>query len=266
MQPTQTRPPAVSGMFYPEERAELAEHIDALLQGHKMYSGKPKAIIVPHAGTIYSGPVAATAYAQLVPYAETIEQVILFGPNHRVALGGFAFPTVGWFQTPLGRLTLAHQAIADIVGSNPLADYSDNAHAEEHCLEVQLPFLQRVLPSVDILPCIVGETADHHVAALMNELWGDENTLIVLSTDLSHFLDYDTAQLRDNETAAAIETLAGKRIGDQAACGRYPLAGLLCVARDRKMEIKRLGLKNSGDTAGPRDRVVGYGSWALYES
>lgn len=267
------RTPAVAGSFYPERPGELAAAVQAYLAAVSADASAdaapvpkaiPKAIIVPHAGYIYSGAVAAAAYARLTPLAGTVERVVLLGPSHTVALGVVAAPHAQAFDGPLGPLTVDREALWQLAGLGQVVQ-DDAPHAREHALEVQLPFLQTVLGEVTILPLVVGDVAPAKVAEVIERLWGGPETLIVLSTDLSHYHPYAAAKARDAATAEAIEALAGARIGPEDACGCRPLAGLLAVARARNLTIERLDLRTSGDTAGPKDRVVGYGAWVLCE-
>lgn len=260
------RPPAVAGTFYPGDAAALSRKIDECLDGRCVEDESavcPKALIVPHAGYIYSGRVAAGAYAQLCPHHATIHRVVLLGPSHRVGFSGMTVSSAGAWRTPLGDVPLdiagAH-AIANLPGVTVL----DAAHAREHSLEVQLPFLQRVLDDFTLLPIVVGDAKPAQVAAVLNALWGDEQTVVVISSDLSHFLDYDTARRLDSVTCQAIEQLAGEMIGDEQACGRVPVKGLLLAAQQHGLVPVTLQLCNSGDTAGDKSRVVGYGAWAFY--
>lgn len=261
------RPAAVSGMFYPGAVGELEEQISGFLHEHT-YAGTqvPKAIIVPHAGTIYSGSIAAFAYRTLSQYRHVIRKVILLGPAHRVYIKGLGLPTVDQFQTPLGEIDLDTKAIQKLVSDFPQVAFTDNAHAEEHALEVQLPFLQNVLASFRLIPFVVGDATELEVANVIEHLWGGDECLIIISTDLSHFHSYTKANKLDAITASHIEALRGDRLGEHAACGRVPLRGLLRIARQREMTIQRYDLRNSGDTAGTKDQVVGYGSWGLYEN
>ena len=258
------RPPAVAGMFYPADAVTLSRALAGYLAGvgDAKSVRVPKAIIAPHAGYIYSGPVAATAYAPLRALAGRIERVVLFGPSHRVAFHGIAAPTAEAFRTPLGDIPLDEDAFATVAD---LVERRDDAHQAEHSLEVHLPFLQSVLGRFKLAPFVAGSVDGAAVAAVLDRLWGGDETLIVVSTDLSHYLDYDTAQRLDTATAAAIEAMESSALGREQACGRVPVAGMLTTAKRRGMTIERLDLRNSGDTAGGRDRVVGYGAWALYE-
>ncbi|MGE4220116.1 MAG: AmmeMemoRadiSam system protein B [Alphaproteobacteria bacterium] len=258
------RPPAVAGMFYPSDAVQLSRDLAGYLAkaGEAKADRLPKAIIAPHAGYIYSGPVAATAYAPLRALAGRVARVVLFGPSHRVAFQGIAAPTVDAFRTPLGDIPLDEDAFAMVAD---LIQRRDDAHQAEHSLEVHLPFLQSVLGAFKLAPFVAGSVDGAAVAAVLDRLWGGDETLIVVSTDLSHYHDYDTAQRLDGATAAAIEAMEPSALGREQACGRVPVAGILTAGKRRGMTIERLDLRNSGDTAGSRDRVVGYGAWALYE-
>ncbi|GIX31465.1 MAG: MEMO1 family protein [Porticoccaceae bacterium] len=260
------RLPAVAGTFYPADPRQLHAMVSALLAGAERpaLEERPKALIVPHAGYVYSGPVAATAYAAVAPWANEIRRVVLLGPSHRVPLRGIAAPTVEAFLTPLGAIPLDRVAIAE-VAKLPQVGYWDEAHRHEHSLEVQLPFLQEVLPRFALVPLVVGETPPAQVAEALELLWGGDETLIVVSTDLSHYHGYREARLLDERTCRAIEALDYAAIDAEDACGCYPLKGLLYLARAQGLRPITLDLRNSGDTAGPRDRVVGYGAWAVAE-
>jgi AmmeMemoRadiSam system protein B len=259
------RPAAVAGMFYPGEADALRTAIVALLASARTTAGAPpKAIIVPHAGYIYSGEIAASAYKRLLPDAEKISRIVLMGPTHRVFVRGLAAPSVAAFATPLGSIAIDREALASLADM-PQVVVSDEVHALEHSLEVQLPFLKRVAPEAALVPFAVGETTTRAVADVIARLWGGPETRFVISSDLSHYQPYAAAQRCDQATAALIEKFEGERIDHDHACGANAIAGILAHARDHGLSIERLDLRNSGDTAGPRDRVVGYGAWALVE-
>ena len=260
-----TRAAAVAGRFYPGGRQELASSVRGYLAGAPKSADAPKAIIAPHAGYVYSGAIAGQVYASLRPAARRIKRVVLLGPAHRVAFSGLAAPDCDAFETPLGSVAVDRAAIEAIFDLPGVARRGD-AHRDEHALEVQLPFLQNILEDFTLTPLVVGQCDAAAVAAVLDRLWGGPETLIVISSDLSHYKDYDTARRIDGATAAAIESLQPERIERHQACGRLPIAGLLAVARRRGMTIKRVGLCNSGDTAGDRERVVGYGAWRLDEA
>lgn len=261
------RPAAVSGMFYPADPRALAESVVRFMADAPgaPSTGAPKAIIAPHAGYVYSGAIAGRAYATLKRAADRITRVVLLGPAHRVGFAGIAAPEADAFQTPLGLVTVDGAAIAS-VADLPQMCRRDDAHREEHSLEVHLPFLQELLGAFTLVPLVVGQVDAEQVSAVLERLWGGEETLIVISSDLSHYEDYETAQRMDGATAAAIETLRVDEISQPQACGRIPVCGLMRVAKRRGMQVARLELKNSGDTAGSKDRVVGYGAWSFHEA
>lgn len=254
--------PAVAGRFYPSDPAELAVQITQMLDsaGDKQLI-RCKALIVPHAGYIYSGPVATSAY-RLLRNNQSIKKVVLLGPAHYVAVRGLVTSSAQAFESPLGPIPLDEQAI-EMLQQLPQVKCSDAAHAPEHCLEVQLPFLQTVLDDFELIPLIVGFASPAEVAEVLAKVWGGDETLILISSDLSHYHDYETAQHIDSDTSQSICNLESDLQGEQA-CGCYAINGLLSLARARNMQIKQLDLRNSGDTAGDRNRVVGYGSYALY--
>ncbi len=258
-----TRPAAVAGLFYPGTAAALHETLNVLLaDGDREPAAVcPKVLVVPHAGYVYSGQLAARAYAQLAPQRHLIRRVVLLGPGHRVWVPGLALPAAARFETPLGVVKVDREAF-DRVRSLSGVSVSDAAHAEEHSLEVQMPFLQAVLDDFELLPLVVGGATPRQVAEVLQAVWGGPETLIVVSTDLSHFHGLEDAQRIDAETAMAIERFATDLVGEQA-CGAAPLNGLLLLARQRGCRIRRLGLATSADTAGSTERVVGYGAWVL---
>ena len=258
------RPPAVAGSFYPAEPAVLAATVDRLLADAGVPSGlPPKVLIVPHAGYIYSGPSAARAYATLAPLRRQIRRVVLLGPTHRVAVNGLALPESAFFATPLGDVEIDQEAVATLQHL-PQVLASARVHAQEHSLEVHLPFLQRTLDHFTLLPLAVGNAAPKAVAEVLDALWGGPETLIVISTDLSHFLPYAAAQQTDSATCRQILDFSSAIRPDQA-CGAFPLNGLLLSAQRRGLQPELLDLCNSGDTAGDRARVVGYAAFALHE-
>lgn len=260
------RAPAVAGFFYPNNPKELEAVIDGYLSQAKVQKQKifPKAIIVPHAGYIYSGPIAASAYILLKNIRDKIRRVILLGPSHHVAFHGLALSGVDYFATPLGSVLLDHACQRDILAP-PQVQIMDAAHAQEHSLEVHLPFLQKVLNDFTLVPIVVGDTTPSEVSNVLEKLWGGSETLIVISSDLSHYLNYHTAQKIDHETSEAVENLDPKKIMFDHACGRNPINGLLALACKKGLKVKRLDVRNSGDTAGDKDRVVGYGAWSFEE-
>ena len=263
------RQPAVADRFYPGDPAELGRMLDALLAESPASAASrpgttpPKALIVPHAGYIYSGPIAATAYATLAPVHDRIHRVVLLGPSHRLPFRGLAATSADVFATPLGPVPIDRAAVERAL-TLPQVHLLDAAHAQEHSLEVQLPFLQRVLDDFSLVPLVVGEAAPESVAEVLDLLWGGPETLILVSSDLTHYLDYRTAQRIDAATSEAIEALRPESIGSDQACGRAPLNGLLTLARRRGLQAETLDRRNSGDTAGSRDQVVGYGAYAIH--
>ncbi len=260
---TAFRLPAVAGMFYPADRRQLAHDVQEFLSAAHSQALNPKALIVPHAGYIYSGAIAASAYATLKDIAPRIHRVVLLGPTHRVAVHGLALPDTEAFDTPLGRVMLDTEAMRAIAHL-PQVSFNDETHAQEHSLEVQLPFLQCVLDDFTLIPLAVGMATAEEVAEVLEALWGGEETLIVISSDLSHYLPYAAAQFVDNKTAQDIIKLH-QPIAHEQACGGTPINGLIVAARKHHLKPHLLDLRNSGDTAGSRDRVVGYAAFAFTE-
>lgn len=260
------RPSAVAGTFYPYLRQVLAQEVATMLVEAKATAPAmaPKAIIVPHAGYIYSGPTAAAAYASLASVRDKIRRVVLLGPVHRVAVRGLALPGTDAFETPLGEVVVDQAAVELIAGMHQVVS-SDAAHALEHSLEVQLPFLQTVLADFKLVPLAVGVATAEEVAEVLGVLWGGEETLIVISSDLSHFLPYAVAQSVDHATAQNILDMQGDLTHDQA-CGGTPINGFLLEAKRHELVPKLLNLCNSGDTSGDKNRVVGYASFAFSEN
>ncbi len=258
------RRPAVAGMFYPADPAELNQLVDNMLaEAKSVDTPAPKAIIVPHAGYIYSGPVAATAYRRLKALAPQISRVILLGPSHRVPFYGVAASSATEFATPLGLIPLDRTLIDTLVDKHEVK-LLDEAHSMEHSLEVHLPFLQKTLGNFSLVPLVVGDARPDDVAKVLETCWGGDETLIVISSDLSHYHDYTTAQKMDRATSHAIEALEPESIHYDDACGRNPVNGLLQLARKKGMHAHTIDLRNSGDTAGPRDQVVGYGAYIIH--
>ncbi len=256
------RRPAVAGLFYPSEPSELRAMIRRELAACEASGAAPKAVIAPHAGYVYSGPIAASAYARLSLGREKIQRVILLGPSHRVPFGGLAASSADAFETPLGAVPVDRPAI-DTLLQLPQVRLLDAAHAQEHSLEVHVPFLQVILGAFKLIPLAVGDAGPEEVAEVLLSVWGGEETAIVVSSDLSHYHDYETARRLDEATSRAIETLRPEDIRHEDACGRVPVNGLLHAARARGLSATTLDLRNSGDTAGSRDRVVGYGAYAF---
>lgn len=262
--PGTIRLPAVAGRFYPDGEAALRTELHSLLLTAGSLPDTPRALVVPHAGYIFSGPIAAEAYATLRGN-KSIRRVAVLGPSHRVALHGMAIPTAEAFDTPLGRIALDREAL-QALGELPQVGVSDEAHALEHSIEVQLPFLQQVLGDFTLVPVVVGDASATDVARVINALWRDD-TLIVISTDLSHYHDYLTARRMDAHTIERILERESDLNGNEA-CGCRPLNGLLQLLKDKDMEIELLKTCNSGDalgnTAGARDQVVGYASFSVH--
>ena len=256
------RPAAVAGLFYPADPAQLHSEIQSMLSMAEPTGAKPKALIVPHAGYIYSGPVAASAFAQLENIKHSVNRVILLGPCHRVPLSGLATSSADYFETPLGSIKIDRDAI-DLIASLPQVEEFDLTHQQEHSLEVQLPFLQEVLDNFSLVPLVVGDTHAEEVSEVLERLWGGDETLIVISSDLSHYHDYNTARAMDTETCQAIEAMNPAAIHYDQACGRNPVTGLLLAAKKHGLHVTTLDLRNSGDTAGDKSSVVGYGAWAF---
>jgi len=258
-----SRLPAVAGTFYPDDPYRLAAEVRGHLAAAAPASGaRPKALVAPHAGYVYSGPVAGSAFRQLEPWRAAIRRVVLMGPSHFVPLRGLALSSAAAFATPLGDVPLAADA-AERLADLPQVIIDDRPHAREHSLEVELPFLQVALDRFELVPLSVGDAEPDEVAAVLDRLWGGDETLIVVSTDLSHYLGYAAAAVRDRATADAIVALDAARIDEGDACGRHPLRGLLVAARRRALAAVELDLRSSGDTAGGHDQVVGYGAFAL---
>lgn len=260
----ETRPAAVAGMFYPDEPAQLSRQIETFIARAEPVEFTPKALIVPHAGYIYSGAIAASAYVLLCPLRSRIRRVVLLGPVHRVWTPGLALPGVAAFATPLGRVSLDQEAIASLEDL-PQVKTHPAAHAQEHSLEVHLPFLQTLLADFTLVPLAVGGATAAQVAEVLERLWGDASTLIVVSSDLSHYLSYAEAQQVDRATVHEILLFNAYLVGEQA-CGCQPINGLLLAAHRHGLTPHLLDLRNSGDTAGDRNRVVGYAAIAFSEA
>ena len=259
------RAPAVAGTFYPASADALQAAIAGYLaaaRSDRPVGPRPKALIAPHAGYVYSGAVAGSAYALLQPEAEQITRVVLVGPAHYVPVRGIAVSGAEAFRTPLGDVAIDRQAVESVLDL-PGVLLDERPHGPEHALEVHLPFLQSVLNDFSLVPLAVGYASPDDVARVLDRLWGGPETLIVISSDLSHFHEYHAAQALDRATAQAIETGDIAALGPEQACGCIGIGGMLLAARRHGLTIERLDLRNSGDTAGSRDSVVGYGAWAL---
>ena len=262
MKTSSIRKPAVAGMFYPDDPGKLREMVDTFLKQAKPGREAPKAIIVPHAGYVYSGPIAASAFAQVAPARGKIKRVVLLGPSHRVPFRGLAAAGNDAFATPLGNVPIDRKAI-ELIKELPHVEILDTVHVREHSLEVQLPFLQEILGEFSLVPLAIGEASPDEVAVVLEELWGGSETLLVISSDLSHYHDYETAVKMDRAISKAIESLKPEDIDDDQACGRIPILGLLVAAKKHGLHAKTVDLRNSGDTAGSRDEVVGYGAYVF---
>jgi AmmeMemoRadiSam system protein B len=259
------RPPAVAGRFYPGDPAPLEAALDesfAAAVRPEPGAPVPKALIVPHAGYVYSGPIAASAYLRIAPAGDRIERVVLLGPSHRVPFRGLALSSADAWASPLGFVPIDQRGVAELRDLAWVV-VDDRPHAPEHSLEVQVPFLQRVLGDFELLPIVVGDASTHEVAAVIEAVWGGAETLVVVSTDLSHYHRYEDARRLDARTVAAIVALRPADVGDRDACGSRPLRGLLRSAAGRDLAVDAIDVRSSGDTAGDREQVVGYGAFAL---
>jgi len=257
---TLIRTPAVAGQFYSGNAEELSTTVATLLaEVQDKELPAPKALIAPHAGYIYSGPVAACAYARLQPWCGQYQRVVLLGPCHRTPVRGLALSSADIYRMPMGDVRLDKAAINRL--NIPGVQYFDESHEYEHSLEVHLPFLQAVLGDFLLVPMVVGDAEPELVSQVLEALWGGPETLIVVSSDLSHYLHYDEARAIDALTCEAIEHLDAAQIEHHMACGATPVAGLLLAARRHDMTVTTLDLRNSADTAGDGDFVVGYGAW-----
>ena len=256
------RIPAVAGQFYSGSADRLAAEVRGYIADVESVGPPPKAMILPHAGYVYSGAIAASGYARLCRAQDTVTRVVLIGPSHYVPLRGLAVSTADAFTTPLGPVPVDRPAVERLLRL-PQVTRSEPAHAREHSLEVHLPFLQQVLERFAIVPLVAGDATADEVAEVLDLVWGGPETLIVISSDLSHFHSYAEARRLDADTASAIEAMAPERIGDDQACGRVPIKGLLTAARRHGLVARTIDLRNSGDTAGPRRQVVGYGTFVF---
>ena len=258
------RPPAVAGRFYPEEPELLARTVAELLEQAPVaaHAAAPRALIVPHAGYVYSGSAAACGFKLLAPHRGALRRVVIIGPAHYVPFMGLALPPHEAFATPLGTMPVDREGVAALL-ELPQVSVIARPHLPEHALEVELPFLQQLFGPLLILPLLFGGCDDGETAEAIARVW-DEETLLVVSSDLSHFQPYEEARRHDERTAAAIERLDRRAIGPDDACGYRALRALLALARERGLRAERLALHNSGDVGGGRDSVVGYGAWALF--
>ena len=264
------REAAVAGEFYPADPARLGDQIDEFLgvaaQLAEAVSGgqpeaPPRALIAPHAGYLYSGPIAATAFQSIAAAAAAIQRVVVIGPSHFVPFTGVALPEAEVFRTPLGDLLLDAEAVERLHAIDQVVTWME-PHRREHALEVELPFLQRILGEVPIVPLVTGAASPEAVAEVLDAVWEDD-TLLVVSSDLSHFHDYDTARRLDAATAQTIVSGDVLQLDERSACGRLAIQGMKLSAQQRGMAVELLDLRNSGDTAGPRNEVVGYGAFRV---
>ena len=256
------RNPSVANQFYPGDANELHTMLNSYIADPEA-NIRPKAIIAPHAGYIYSGIVAGKTYSYLKSLRQVIKKVTLFGPAHRFGFNGIATSGVDFFATPLGNIPVS-KTLIEKSHTLDFVHHEERAFNGEHCLEVQLPFLQTFLQQFEIAPFIISNCSSDKVAMLMEMLWGDQQTLIVISSDLSHFLNYEDCVKKDRITAKHIMQFQYDKLDYSEACGRTPIQGLLRVAQKKQMQIKQISVINSGDTAGDKQHVVGYGGWLLY--
>ncbi len=261
---TTCRRPAVAGSFYPASPEALTRAIEDCLTPALAGASDaaPKALIAPHAGYVYSGPIAASAYAEVWQARDQIERVVLLGPSHRTPVRGLAASSADAYLTPLGPVPVDRNALEQVLRL-PQVELLDAAHTLEHSIEVHLPFLQCVLRDFSLVPLLVGDASPDEVAEVLELLWGGSETLIIVSSDLSHYLDYESARALDAATSRAIERLDWEGIQPDGACGRHPVRGLLVAAKRHGLRVRTVDLRSSGDTAGPRDQVVGYGAYVF---
>lgn len=259
----QVRPPAVAGTFYPGDANELRNEIAGFLRNAEGVGPPPKAMVVPHAGYQFSGPVSASGYALLEQVRQTIKRVILLGPSHRVPLQGLATMRANGFATPLGVIPIDRAAVTRAL-ELPQVQAIEQAHRQEHSLEVHLPLLQVTLDEFSLVPFVIGKASADEVAEVLDLLWTNDETLVVVSSDLSHYKPYAIAQAIDGETSEMIEGCQWQQLSGERACGYCGIRGLLKVAKERGLNIKAVDLRNSGDTSGSKGQVVGYGSYVVY--
>jgi AmmeMemoRadiSam system protein B len=263
---TNVREPSCPGRFYPAAPDILRKEVDEYLatpDDGETFDSRPKALIAPHAGYPFSGPIAGRAFGSLASCGDTIERALLVGPSHFVEVDGLAGPTHTHFATPFGELPVDRDAV-ETFRADGLVTIDDEPHGREHALETHLPFLQQIAGDVSIVPVVTGRNVDDRVARLLEQVWGDDATVVAVSSDLSHYLDYETARRVDDKTREAVERLAPGDIDDRQACGNTSIRGLLQVADEHGMDVETLGMCNSGDTGGDKSQVVGYGAWAFY--
>lgn len=258
------REPSVAGMFYPEKRLVLMQEVKQFLQNNQP-AIKPKALIVPHAGYQYSGQVAGNVYQYLKPYQNKFKKVLLIGPAHRKAFHGIGVLQDDFYNTPIGALKIEREIIEKLVDKFERVNYQDLAFNGEHCLEVQFPFLQLVLNQVSIIPTLVSHCDTERVSELIKYFWEEEETLIIISSDLSHFLDYESCSKKDFLTSQNIVSMKGENLQHDDACGQLGIAGLLQVVKEKGFNISEVSRCNSGDVTGEMSRVVGYGGYLIYD-
>ncbi len=259
------RPAAQAGRFYPAIPARLQADVSAYLEAAMPPEGPvPKALIVPHAGYMFSAAVAASGFVQLAPAHDRIRRVVLIGPSHYEDFPGLAATSDEAFATPLGLVPVDFEAVT-AAQALPQVVCLERVHGPEHCLEVELPFVQTVVDAFTVVPLLVGRASAEEVSEVLDRLWGGAETAVIVSSDLSHYLDYPTARRKDRATADAIQALRWQELDGDCACGHRAICGLLVCAQRRGLRCQVLDLRNSGDTAGPRDRVVGYGAFLFAE-
>ena len=256
-----TREPAVAGFFYPKNPATLRQEVSDFIQESHCSDLSPKALIAPHAGYRYSGPIAASAYTHLQNLKDTIKTVLLIGPSHQVPVDGLAASSAEFFETPLGTVPVDQKVNVRLMDTFNFVRYDDDAHRPEHCLEVQLPFLQTLIEGFKIVPLLFGNSLPQQVSDVLETLWEDTATLIVISSDLSHYYDYQTARRIDANTTRAIEACDSKTINGEMACGHIAIRGCLQSVKKHHLQVHTVDLRNSGDTQGDKTRVVGYGAY-----
>ena len=265
VQQRKVRFPAAEGKFYPADPAELRRMIHNLITcARKSEGASPKAVIVPHAGYQFSGPIAASAYLRFCDERDVIKRVVLIGPSHWIRFSGIALSSADMFLTPLGEILVDDEAV-QLIHALPQVSICDEAHRHEHSLEVHLPFLQVILNDFKIVPLVAGDASEQDILEIVDRLWGGPETRFVISSDLSHYHDYRTTQQLDGRTAWAIQQLLSEEIGPEQACGCVPVRGVLAAARQHHLRCQTIDLRNSADTGGPRNAVVGYGAFAFAE-
>lgn len=264
---THIRPPAMSGRFYPANPADLRAMVSGYLSdaSHQKPSIVPKAIIAPHAGYLASGPIAGSAFKMWQGQMADVQRIVVIGPTHTMAFRGLATVSASAFRTPLGDVPVDQEAI-ERIRPLPFIHINDHTHAQEHGLEVMLPFLQTIGQDMTIIPLVVGQATGTEVAQVLETLWGGSETRLIISSDLSHYHNYQTAKQLDQATAVAITQYQPDKLDINHACGYRPVQGLLHLAKESKLVAQTLDLRNSGDTIGSKDRVVGYGAFSFTDS